>query len=359
MVMRTGAIVMLDALGFKGIWKRYPDPQVNIDKMRALRKKAEVLTGRFEGLGGAPIDIRSSFVSDTIGPCAIAIAAQQTSLVIEEALKTEPSLAYRGCIAYGSFEIDYPFLLGEAVDEAAEHHERAEGALIWLAPSALALWRSQRCFPAEQFNMAPWDVPLKGIGPYRTLAIHPFDQDDGSEDRDGTTSTPAQDFPPQFAERRSDSGDQTSEHESVPEFAARRRQSRRLTNGIALRFDGAGAGWRRCRSSRYPRAGYFANRREIASFMQLAIVMMQAAAEGPAVARRRTAKWRRPRGGIKPAWAPLSRPAGHSAGATCRTFQAYDSPETMRQSATMGFRTERGLAKESSHFTAAQHGLTR
>jgi hypothetical protein len=38
--MREGAIVMLDALGFKGIWKRHPDgAEVVLAKMTRIRER--------------------------------------------------------------------------------------------------------------------------------------------------------------------------------------------------------------------------------------------------------------------------------------------------------------------------------
>ena len=53
------------------------------------------------------------------------------------ALQEAPALAYRGCIAFGEFDMEEGFVIGGAVDEAAEHMEKAEGAFIWCAPSAL------------------------------------------------------------------------------------------------------------------------------------------------------------------------------------------------------------------------------
>jgi len=154
--MRTGAVVMIDALGFKGIWDG-ADPSVILRKMGALKQAAEsdIKGVKLGHVRGAKV----AFLSDTIvigvasgqpvgrgpGPNkrgnvrAIMQAAFQTASVLAAALEEAPRLAYRGCLTFGEFEIDGPFVLGPAIDEAATHYECADGAFVWLTPKAKAI----------------------------------------------------------------------------------------------------------------------------------------------------------------------------------------------------------------------------
>jgi hypothetical protein len=77
------------------------------------------------------------------------------------------------------------FILGEAVDEAASHYERADAAIVWLAPSALSGWHAEHLLQADQWTMIHDAVPLKGGSQFRTLAVDPFDPSDSPEERRG------------------------------------------------------------------------------------------------------------------------------------------------------------------------------
>jgi hypothetical protein len=184
--MQTGAVVMMDALGFKGIWRRVSSPETVVRKLRAMEQRARNLEKK-----DGTFTIHAVFLSDTI---VFAVSRQETELpgvalalenattlnlaavfarrFIMEAVRDKPFLAYRGCIAFGEFHVDAPFLLGPAVDEAAEHHETADGAIIWLAPSARRVFKA---FPLKDPVLTPWIVPLRSGAARRTHAVSPFE----------------------------------------------------------------------------------------------------------------------------------------------------------------------------------------
>jgi len=223
--MRHGAVAMIDALGFKGIWDRNGvSPDAVLDKLRGMRDAAaahqyrRVPTGHLKDSVPEEYDILDKaelcFLSDTI---VIAVPAspesekqtrtghhfsvlyhfhaiRQLAAIVSDVLRSAaqgaPVLAYRGCMAVGDFIVEQPFVIGPAVDEAATHMDRAQGAFTWLAPSAEDAW--DRCLNTIHFSrngksvdpistsirygLVPYSVPLKGGDSYQTYVVSPFDE---------------------------------------------------------------------------------------------------------------------------------------------------------------------------------------
>jgi hypothetical protein len=208
---------MIDTLGFKGIWKRVPPERV-IEKLETLQQAASAEIERTLGTKDeqakriaeerAKIDagvprygqmifesIELSFLSDTIvmgfaesphealglAPLSmdvIEFACRYTSIVLALAAGSDPVLTYRGCIAYGPFELHSRFMVGLAVDEAAESLDLAQGGFVWLLPSAkrectLTLAAGIQRGDIYRYRV-PYIVPLKGGDTYETLAVSPL-----------------------------------------------------------------------------------------------------------------------------------------------------------------------------------------
>lgn len=118
--MHVGAVAMIDALGFKGIYRRHK-PQAVIERMRAIRREVE----DYPNGAVVPSIIRIVNVSDMIviglydveGDSSLTIASVAFLVLklLRFAANGEPALAYRGCIAYGEFEMDDNVLLGPAI----------------------------------------------------------------------------------------------------------------------------------------------------------------------------------------------------------------------------------------------------
>ena len=218
--MRTGAFVMIDALGFKGIWKRQgvvDKPELVIEKLINLKDiAAQYLDKRFGGQEkrsqmendrGTPFElVQATFLSDTIvlavavkdlentqlnelhltGPnytlaskvLAVDTLCDLTSKVVALGALTDPALAYRGCLSFGQFEVRENFLVGPAVDEAAAASELAQGAFIWMLPSALDLFMSygvqKETHLRPDRTFSAWQVPLKGGDCFNTFAVSPL-----------------------------------------------------------------------------------------------------------------------------------------------------------------------------------------
>lgn len=202
--MQTGALVMMDALGFKGIWKRVDKPECVIDALKLLKatvlEEAASIGARPSKRGYQPFKVE--FLSDTVvigipiagtgapwNPWAINYAAIVASAVIRAAVtKVGVPFVYRGCLSYGDFAIEENFIVGPAVDDAAETMESAQAAIVWVTPSALSRIEIEN-YSAEMFakhtgeQLCPWRVPLKGGDYINTLAVSPFIKDEDWDTR--------------------------------------------------------------------------------------------------------------------------------------------------------------------------------
>jgi hypothetical protein len=97
--------------------------------------------------------------------------------IVFDAVHGSPALLFRGCLAAGEMTEEADFLIGPAVDEAAECFERAQGPFFWLAPSALEISkRYAETFPdrLEPTVMLPYAVPLNNGSSTTTHAFTYF-----------------------------------------------------------------------------------------------------------------------------------------------------------------------------------------
>jgi hypothetical protein len=198
--MRRGALAMLDALGFKGIWERSA-PDAVMKKLADLRavvkttaddhKRGIAALTKRDGKPLQDLEIEVQFLSDTIvlgvsctpaDKTCVAIASYLSSHVLALAAEQPPALALRGSIAFGDYLINDNFIVGRAVDDAASHMDLAEGAFVWLAPSARQL--VPRAKLSWSKFLLPHRVPMKGGGSYLTPVVVPFASSDSDEERD-------------------------------------------------------------------------------------------------------------------------------------------------------------------------------
>ena len=231
--MRTGAFLMIDALGFKGIWRRpglENQPELVIQKLANLQRQVgqyldqqfggPEMRGRMEQDQWSSFDlVQARFLSDTIvlavaikdftrsflndtpaagepfytmatKGLAVHVACSLASAMLAAAAKSDPALAYRGCISCGDFEVHDNFLVGPAVDEAAAAIDLAQGAFVWLLPSALDVFMGfaerahSRAQDGPTLPYLPFNVPLKGGDEFSTYAVSPCALAGSSRDRD-------------------------------------------------------------------------------------------------------------------------------------------------------------------------------
>jgi hypothetical protein len=193
--MDQRAFAMFDALGFKNLWRKYEqDPAIVIKKLRALKHAMAQQTKTTKPLRRTGPYITESadvsFLSDTIvvsvrpgrrlpipplagaqhGRAVLAAAFYASSVMNEASRSQEPHLAYRGAIGFGQCLKDGAFIIGPAVDEVVSVMDRAQGAFVWLAPSALRAWKAAGI---EIGLLVPYAVPLKGGDAFQTMVVDP------------------------------------------------------------------------------------------------------------------------------------------------------------------------------------------
>jgi hypothetical protein len=195
--VKSGAILVMDVLGFKGIWERH-SAAATLRAMRLFEKMvvgARRLTYEREGddgwNSGTQEKFRFLFLSDTlIIACweegrrrhqmsrEVAVGASVFFLcrLTSRLLSVAANMwfPFRGCITAGDFDILRSFVIGPAVDEAAEWADKADGAFVWLRPGAVSSYEIvARGFP-DRHVIYPYDVPMKNSGCSRTAIINPM-----------------------------------------------------------------------------------------------------------------------------------------------------------------------------------------
>ncbi len=226
--MREGAFALIDCLGFKGIWKRGDHRTAAELKKYQLRliKKLRAITKEVPALAEAgarpyrhfsePVVPGVNLLSDSV---AISLqydeklppkgryknylawlACESTLKVLDRFRRDTPALVLRGCITYGEHISEGNFIVGPAVDDAAEGMDIAQGAFIWLHPTAadkyrhciktteetvrklngtrdaeqMLLVRDLKRALAKPLVVDPYDMPLKAGGHLRCPVLNPF-----------------------------------------------------------------------------------------------------------------------------------------------------------------------------------------
>src|SRR5712692_9764882 len=137
--MMCGAVVFMDALGFKGIWSEKKwSPEDVIKKLKRLRdvgeSKVSELVTEFREKGDRRIDAQVALLSDTVvigvslaslgkntvrgdgSEWTLFCAGVAAAAIVLEAAETDPPLAFRGVLAFGEFLMDDRFLIGRGID---------------------------------------------------------------------------------------------------------------------------------------------------------------------------------------------------------------------------------------------------
>ena len=193
--MREGALALIDCLGWKGIWQGI-DESVLIAKLDMIQVevKAEVdkINCEHHDLSYGSIEAQIRLISDTV---AVSIQYENDVPLVDDITKAylvrtaslsvvriqrlfldrEPRIVLRGCISYGNHLVVSNFIIGPAVDEAAAHYELAEGAFVWLLPSAGVPYNYANLLLHDIGSLLIlYNMPLKGGTRLKSLVINPL-----------------------------------------------------------------------------------------------------------------------------------------------------------------------------------------
>jgi hypothetical protein len=132
----TGLVIFLDVLGMKGIWKRIPSIEVINRWNTVIRAFMDTLEER-PPKGGHLFRV----LSDTI---IIIIPTKLNDFAIRDAfnLLLQPfinslklRMLLRGTISYGTYFLSERLIIGDALDDAAYHHDKFNWIGIALSPT--------------------------------------------------------------------------------------------------------------------------------------------------------------------------------------------------------------------------------
>lgn len=173
----TGSVAILDALGFKGIWRE--NPLSVLTGLKLVRDKAdEYCRSRLESLDIQDemqqelselilprLELGIRFFSDTvlvfareryphqldeldfvkeedgkvrqfINGLTVDLCAQVCSYIWICGIAMEPALLFRGALTFGEFWVDDEFVVGPAIDEVASLMNEPQAAMIWCSRAA-------------------------------------------------------------------------------------------------------------------------------------------------------------------------------------------------------------------------------
>ncbi|MEO7932829.1 MAG: hypothetical protein ABIT76_06700 [Chthoniobacterales bacterium] len=201
--MNWGVIAFIDVLGFKGIWNRGHSADEILSTLETVRKFATELKEQQNQMSGGDLwenlSLDTRMFSDTlvischlpqgrIEPdwqedyesirryVLLRYVVLMLSSLVAAAANGECPLLYRGCVATGLFAMNDFAMLGPAVDEAGSFFESADGAFVFLCPSAAKTYEqrpgllSRATFP----YFLEYDVPLKETKTLPTYTINPL-----------------------------------------------------------------------------------------------------------------------------------------------------------------------------------------
>lgn len=198
--MKNGAFALIDCLGFKGLWKNGHEQLLS--KLRLVKNSMLEGLQAFSKSPNHSLHFNPDYFTPEVRLLSDTVAISLTSsknendpfsdllaiaaiiqAVIDLFLENEPQLLLRGCITHGKHHIEDNFLIGPAVDEAAEYMDSAQGAFVWFLPNAATIIESTLAFMEKDRDMIfsflnamcpSYQVPIKGGHYLDTRVINPI-----------------------------------------------------------------------------------------------------------------------------------------------------------------------------------------
>jgi hypothetical protein len=168
--MQKIAVSLIDALGFKGIWKRL-EPSRVVNTLRSFRNLTDEMT-KDVNHWPTSVSFHAQALSDSLIFAAtssdaglegtqqmVELLGVAVSGTLRTALLGDLPLAFRGHLAVGDGLLEDGILVGEAVDVAAAQYEKADLACVWLCPEARQIIESIDPKKRNAFWLS-YDVPL-------------------------------------------------------------------------------------------------------------------------------------------------------------------------------------------------------
>lgn len=170
--LSTGAITLIDILGWKGIWQKnlraaeVLNQIIDDAKTAVTQKPDEDFNEIFQDLSIEIISISDTIAIGSIGTPLKTLQAH--AFIINSIIITclSQSLFIRGATSYGGFSIKNNIIIGPAVDEVAAWYDTANWIGVFQTPSAFyRINLSEYEYPEL---LIEYDVMLKHLGKFKT-----------------------------------------------------------------------------------------------------------------------------------------------------------------------------------------------
>ncbi len=197
--MKEGAVAIIDALGFRGIWGRF-SPEVVIQNMSRLKTQLE---SDLKEISAQPImQFDATFLSDTIvlglslpdtvganrDALSVIFVTDILTRILAWSARSSTPLAYRGAVAYGEYEIQPHFIVGKAIDDAASCYELAQAAVVWLLPQTRDIVANHLRGQSHNSHLVRFEVPLKAGNAFDSYTVSPIVQAKDVQDAEALTA---------------------------------------------------------------------------------------------------------------------------------------------------------------------------
>lgn len=158
---RYGVIVLLDALGVKGIWKNQ-DPQKILDSWNGVIDNVNLDVKEAKKLG---MTLEFDAFSDTLiisitgGEIDAMIKRMAFSLYTLIPFAITQGINFRGCMSLGKFYKSENMIIGPAIDEAAMYYEKSDWIGVFATPSVYS--RIKKNYSNFIDHLIEYNIPTK------------------------------------------------------------------------------------------------------------------------------------------------------------------------------------------------------
>ena len=158
-----GCVVLLDALGMKGIWQKQ-DPKDVINAWNRVVDSNTSVILKDDSKYNVKTRIRA--FSDTL---MITKTGKSIEKIVDSTLldlvtiipySMSHGIFFRGCISFGEFYSSEKIIIGPAIDEAAQYYELPQWIGVSATPSFFNLIENSSKFQQKD-RLTKWDIPLK------------------------------------------------------------------------------------------------------------------------------------------------------------------------------------------------------
>lgn len=172
---KRGVVILLDALGIKGIWKNNSPTDVQ-RSWNTVIAKCSSLFNELRSVGISPTFNAFSdtvIITTTSSDMKNLVTKTTEVLIAAMGFAIKHDIFFRGCISIGEFFPDPNIVIGKAIDDAAQYYGMPEWVGISITPNSHKPINSISFRSEEKEKLfVPYDIPLKNTIEKNGLALN-------------------------------------------------------------------------------------------------------------------------------------------------------------------------------------------